>query len=188
MSTEQHESPSIHKPRRVSQKIRRWIVLYVLVPYISVTLIFTVFQRRLMYRPTVAESLKVSDVGLNADFGRDVELQTDDGHTLRGWLINGRKREEEPAGKPPLVIYFPGNSLNRYERVADLKEVAACGFDVLIFDYRGFGDSTGSPTEAGMTADARLISQFARRVGIRRDQNRRIWRVHRRSRRDRVTV
>ena len=56
-----------------------------------------------------------------------------------------------------MVVYFPGNSINRYERLADLKEVAACGIDVLIFDYRGFGDSTGSPTEDGMTADARLI-------------------------------
>lgn len=161
MSTEQHESQSTPKPRRVSQKIRRGIVLYVLLPYVSVTVIFTVFQRRLIYSPTAAASLSIAEVGLNADSGRDVELQTDDGQTLRGWLIDGRSRDGEHTENLPLLIYFPGNSLNRYERLADLKEVASCGFDVLIFDYRGFGDSTGAPTESGMTADARLIWRFA---------------------------
>ena len=61
----------------------------------------------------------------------------------------------------PLVIYFPGNAGNRHERIDDLREVAATGFDVLILDYRGFGDSTGSPSEWALTSDARQVWDFA---------------------------
>lgn len=114
-----------------------------------------------MYRPTVANDLAIAAVGLNAEFGTDVELSTADGNTIRGWLLNGADAADMVGDRHPLVIYFPGNSLNRYERVADLKEVASRGFDVLIFDYRGFGDSTGSPTEAALTADARLVWEYA---------------------------
>ncbi len=61
-----------------------------------------------------------------------------------------------------LVIYFPGNSLNRHERIQDLEEIATCGHDVLIFDYRGFGDSTGHPFEFALMNDAKQIWKFAR--------------------------
>ena len=60
-----------------------------------------------------------------------------------------------------LLIYFPGNSLNRYERRLDLQEVHSAGMDLLIFDYRGFGDSSGSPTEAALTGDAEAIWRYA---------------------------
>ncbi len=162
MATEEPEPKSSKPPRSLRQSVRRAIVLYIIVPYFTVTVIFTVLQRRLMYRPTVAVNLNLTDLGLDADFGVDVELTTADGNTIRGWLINGRSLPKQASGKAPLVLYFPGNSLNRYERIDDLREVAACGLDVLIFDYRGFGDSTGSPSESTLTADALLVWKYAR--------------------------
>lgn len=143
------------------RRLRRAFVLYVVVPYLAVTLIFTALQRQLLYRPTVADSLTVQNVGLNSDFGIDVELTTGDGNKIRGWLVKGSDAHRSEDGKSPLVLYFPGNSLNRHERISDLREIAACGFDVLIFDYRGFGDSTGSPTEAALSEDALLVWRYA---------------------------
>jgi hypothetical protein len=156
------QTPDPPKTSRPSWK--RWtvrlVILYVFVPYVTVSLIFAVMQRHLLYRPTVADSLHLADVNLDADFGGDVELKTTDGNTLRGWLLKGKDRSEE-SGEAWLVVYFPGNSLNRFERLADLREVAAVGFDVLIFDYRGFGDSTGSPNESDLSADALLVWNYA---------------------------
>jgi uncharacterized protein len=147
-------------PRSWRKHFGRIVIVYGCIPYLSVTVLFTVFQRRLMYHPTVAESLSVAHVGLVADFARDVQILTEDGHTLHGWLIRHR-----PAGdatsEAPLVIYFPGNAGNRQDRIADLREVAASGFDVLVFDYRGFGDSTGSPSEWALTSDAQRAWQYA---------------------------
>lgn len=158
METEQQTPSPSKKPRRFWQRVRRSIFLYVIVPYVAVVIIFAVFQRRLMYRPTVADGLRIAAVNPDPAFGKDVELRTSDGNTLRGWLLYGTNRH----GHAPLVLYFPGNSLNRQERINDLREVAARGFDVLIFDYRGFGDSTGSPTESNLSADALLAWNYAR--------------------------
>ncbi len=160
MDTGKQTPDSPKKSRRSWKWPVRLFLLYILVPYIAVTILFTVMQRQLMYRPSVADSLRLADVKLNADLGIDVELKTTDGNTLRGWLLKEQKPNEE-NGEAWLVIYFPGNSLNRYERLTDLREVAASGFDVLIFDYRGFGDSTGSPSESNLSADALLIWQYA---------------------------
>ncbi|MFK7821270.1 MAG: alpha/beta hydrolase, partial [Planctomycetaceae bacterium] len=154
------DSASPKKSRTLRQKFRRGFLLYALVPYLSVIVIFAVLQRRLMYRQTVAASLAIDDVGLSAEFGVDVELSTPDGNTIRGWLVSGRDEQTLVDVKRPLVLYFPGHSLNRSERASDLQEVARRGFDVLIFDYRGFGDSTGSPTESAITADALLAWQY----------------------------
>lgn len=146
------------------RRILRGVFIYVVVPYFSVVLIFATFQRRLMYRPTPSANLSVTELKLDANNFRDVQLQTSDNETLRGWLLTGqRSKSEEPESiDRQLVIYFPGNSLNRYERIQDLREVATCGHDVLIFDYRGYGDSTGHPSESALTKDARQIWSFAR--------------------------
>ena len=135
-------------------------LLYVVVPYFAVTLIFAVVQRKLLYRPTVSEDLRAQTLGLDAELVRDVQIQTPDGETLNGWLLNSPGEDAETGN--PLVVYFPGNSLNRYERYEDLSEVANAGYNVLIFDYRGFGDSSGSPSERKLSADAQLVWEFVR--------------------------
>lgn len=161
MNSENHEPNAAPSRRSWRRRIGRCVVLYVVVPYVAVTVIFVALQRKLMYKPTVAVNLQLADVGLDDSFGRDIKLKTDDGNIIRGWLINATGPSSADGGNRPLVLYFPGNSLNRLERLSDLREVAARGFDVLIFDYRGFGDSTGSPSESGLSKDALLAWQFA---------------------------
>lgn len=141
-------------------------MIFAVAPYLSVVVIFVVLQRQLMYRPVVAESLAIQDLKLGPDFGQDVLQATADGNTIRGWLIKGGngRVDNQPVNrdhKNPLVLYFPGNSLNRHNRISDLREIAARGFDVLIFDYRGFGDSTGSASEAALSDDALLAWKYA---------------------------
>jgi hypothetical protein len=113
------------------QRIRRGVLLYVCLPYVSVVVVFVLFQRRLMYRPTVSDNLSVTEAGLDPSFARDIQLQPADGTTLNSWLVNHQIGQTDGDVEAPLLIYFPGNSLNRYERISDLREVAARGFDVL---------------------------------------------------------
>jgi uncharacterized protein len=145
--------------RPLWKRIRRGIVVYAVLAYLAVTLIMAVFQRRLMYLPTIADSLTTSDVGLAGQGIRDVQIKTPDGAILNGWLLRHTVVSgQQPA---PLLIYFPGNAQHRFHRLADLQEIASYGFDVLIFDYRGYGDSTGAPSERVLSADAKLIWEFA---------------------------
>ena len=163
---------SLNSPKRSRrQRLARAFLIYVLVPYFSVTLIFTLLQRKLMYRPSKAGSLKVADLRFDPTEIRDVRIQTSDGTTLNGWLLlpptTSSDDSEKHAGEQEkrlrtsqLVIYFPGNAQNRSLRRGDLEEIARCGFHVLIFDYRGYGDSSGSPSENVITSDAREIWKF----------------------------
>ena len=170
--TELPATPLSSPSRTWRQRLARAFLIYVLVPYFSVTLIFTLLQRKLMYRPTKAVSLKVADLRLDPSRIRDVQIQTSDDTTLNGWLLlppttslDVQKQlagdQEKQSRTERLVIYFPGNAQNRSLRRDDLEEIAKCGSHVLIFDYRGYGDSSGSPSETAITADAREIWKFA---------------------------
>ncbi|RVE57571.1 hypothetical protein OJAV_G00217910 [Oryzias javanicus] len=64
----------------------------------------------------------------------------------------------------PVIIYLHGNVGTRAlkHRVDLVKVLSAAGFHVLSLDYRGFGDSSGDPSEAGLTSDALYLQQWAR--------------------------
>lgn len=80
---------------------------------------------------------------------RDVEIPTEDGQRLHGWWI--------PAPAPSLghVLLCHGNAGNVGDRVLHARLLVGAGLDVLLFDYRGYGRSTGSPDEQGTYRDAR---------------------------------
>lgn len=158
MTIEETQADPVARPRGILRRIRRPVFLYCVVPYLTMTVGFTVFQRSLMYRPTVADNLRIADC--QPLDGEDVQRTTPTNHKIHGWLIRN-SRVNPIDEQSQLVVYFPGNSLNRRNRIDDLREFTSRGYDVLIFDYRGFGDSTGSPSETALTNDARLVWQYA---------------------------
>jgi fermentation-respiration switch protein FrsA (DUF1100 family) len=79
----------------------------------------------------------------------DLEVATQDGERLHGWWIPARGRA---AGH---VLLCHGNAGNVGDRVPHAALLTAAGFDVLLFDYRGYGRSSGRPSEEGTYRDAR---------------------------------
>ncbi|XP_055014917.1 lysophosphatidylserine lipase ABHD12 isoform X2 [Boleophthalmus pectinirostris] len=65
----------------------------------------------------------------------------------------------------PVVIFLHGNGGTRAaeHRVGLVKKLTAAGFHVFSLDYRGFGDSSGDPTEAGVTKDALYLYHWVKR-------------------------
>ena len=69
------------------------------------------------------------------------------------------------------MIVFNGNAGNRAYRAPLAAALRSHGFSVLLFDYRGFGDSGGSPTEPGLYDDARAVRRYlASRSDVRADR------------------
>lgn len=119
-------------------------------------------QRRLIYYPFGA----VPDpVTIGVDGITPVTFPTADGLTLNGWFVN---RTETPDFT---VIVFNGNAGNRAFR-APLGDAFARGnLAVLLFDYRGFGGNAGSPSESGLSIDARAARDYIiGRTGVARDR------------------
>lgn len=95
---------------------------------------------------------------------QDVYFETPDGIRLHGWLA-------EPDRGPPraVVLFNHGNGRNVTTRrhVIELYR-DQMNATVLVYDYRGYGKSTGRPTEAGVLTDARAARRWlAARTGVR---------------------
>jgi len=80
---------------------------------------------------------------------RGLALDTDDGERLHGWWISARG---ESLGH---LLLCHGNAGNIGDRVLHAELLTAAGFDVLLFDYRGYGSSSGRPSEEGTYRDGR---------------------------------
>ncbi len=79
----------------------------------------------------------------------ELALDTEDGERLHGWRLDARGA---PIGH---VLLCHGNGGNVGDRVPFAALLAAAGFDVVLFDYRGYGRSSGRPSEQGTYLDAR---------------------------------
>jgi fermentation-respiration switch protein FrsA (DUF1100 family) len=77
----------------------------------------------------------------------ELRIPTEDGETLHGWWIPNA----EPRGQ---VIYWHGNGGNLSLWLDVLVDLQRRGFSVMAVDYRGYGASTGKPSERGVYRDA----------------------------------
>lgn len=87
----------------------------------------------------------------------ELNLETADGTRIHGWFVYA----DGEVAKAPTVVFFHANAGNMGFRLPNVAMYAqACVSNVLIFDYRGYGDSEGSPTEAGLELDAEAVMRY----------------------------
>jgi uncharacterized protein len=113
--------------------------------YLVIMALLTSFQGRLVYVPSTGGGPEPDAVGLSFE---TVWLDTDDGERLHGWYL--------PTSRPTdrTVLFFHGNAGHMSHRLDTLRLLASLQVNVFIIDYRGYGRSTGTPTEPGLERDA----------------------------------
>jgi len=121
-------------------------VLWLAVLYALIVLVAWLGQRKLLYFPDRTRTVPV-DFGLAAV--EEIGLQTADGERVLAWY--GKARAGEPT-----ILYFHGNGGSFPARVERFRAHLARGRGLFMMTYRGYGGSTGSPSEAANVADARL--------------------------------
>ncbi len=139
-------------PRRsLRRRLLRWAVL-LLVTYLGIIVVFWFLERRLVFIPSSAEDawLKPED-----DRTQDVSFTSSDGNKIVGRWIP----PESPHHGAVLVTNGNGGNLTHRGRLAaDLRK--ALGAGVLLFDYPGYGKSTGKPTEESCYASGDAAYQW----------------------------
>ncbi len=111
-----------------------------------------VFQRKLQYFP----DCRLTDLAqTDLSGGEELRLRTGDGETLVAWYFR-------PKGGRPLILYFHGNGGALVDRVSRFHMFTARGYGLLAVSYRGYGGSTGSPTEGGLMQDGEAACRAAR--------------------------
>jgi fermentation-respiration switch protein FrsA (DUF1100 family) len=111
-----------------------------------------VFQRALMYFPDTART-PPAQAGLPQ--AEEVTLTSSDGERLIAWHV-------APRANKPVVLYFQGNGGASNLRVGRFSWLIADGTGLLALSYRGYGGSSGKPSEEGLIRDARAAYDFAR--------------------------
>ncbi len=104
-------------------------------------------QASLLYYPNVAGralTATPADIGYAYE---DVDIATADGVRLHGWWVPA------PDARGAL-LFFHGNAGNISHRLDSIRIFHRLGLDVLIIDYRGYGQSEGRPDEQGTYRDA----------------------------------
>ncbi len=156
-----HAAPSVERPQRAVPAGRgrgwyrsrrfRWTVRLVavaaLVGYPTI-----VGLDGLFYHPDSRQYFAPGDFGLQHE---DVDFVTRDGLRLHGWFL--------PASGTPrgLVVHFHGNAANITNHVALVYWLPAAGYHVLMFDYRGYGESEGQVTREGTISDGHAAIDYA---------------------------
>ncbi|MBN8506624.1 MAG: alpha/beta hydrolase [Burkholderiales bacterium] len=129
---------------------RRLLVLGLLGYALLCLLVFGV-QRRLLYHPNPDPLTLGPSIG-----ARTVALQAADGETLVAWWL------PPPRPGAPVVLYLHGNGANLDNRAARLKALHEDGAGVLALSWRGYGGSSGQPSEAGWKLDAQAAYRWLR--------------------------
>lgn len=117
------------------------------------------FQDSMAYYPQIGREIYTTPREHGLDY-EPLSLATPDGERLDAWFV--------PASQSRgVVLFLHGNAGNLSHRMDSIVMFHRLGYSMLIFDYRGYGRSTGKPSEAGLYQDAQAAwDHLTRQRGI----------------------
>ena len=136
-------------PRMVGE-----ILISVAIAYAAAVALVFVFQSRLVYYPEIGREVTVTPQSYGLKF-ETVEIPTSDGENLQAWWV-------PVDGARGTVLFFHGNAGNISHRLDYLLMFNRLRHSTLIVDYRGYGKSTGTPSEEGTYRDAEAAWDYLR--------------------------
>ena len=128
-------------------------IAFAIVLYAGFSLMLYLLQDRLVFLPHMpGRALDATPQVIRLDY-EDAWIDTADGERLHGWYIPA----EDARGT---VLFFHGNAGNISHRMESILIFNRLGLNVLIVDYRGYGQSSGKPGEQGTYRDARAAWNY----------------------------
>lgn len=130
--------------------LAKWL-LFALAGYGLICSVLYLAQRHFLYHPQPA---RISPAAVGLPAAEEIILTTSDGEQLVAWHVAPR------PGKA-VVIFFHGNADFLVRRVSRFAQLTADGTGLVAVSYRGYGGSTGRPSEPGLHRDAAAAYAFA---------------------------
>jgi uncharacterized protein len=129
----------------------KWTFIVLAAGYVSLAALMFFAQRSMMYFP---DRQRVTPAAAGFPAAEEVLLDTADGERVIAWHV-------PPGEGKPVVLYFHGNGGSLPLRVDRFRRIVAAGAGLVALSYRGYGGSSGMPTEPGLIADARAAYDYA---------------------------
>jgi uncharacterized protein len=133
-----------------SMIVLKWLLILVVLGYGGLLALMYIFQRSLMYFP---DPVRTPPAAAGLPQAEEVILTSADREKLIAWHV-------APHGTKPVVIYFQGNAGALNLRAVRFKWLTADGTGLVALSYRGYGGSSGKPSEAGFISDAMAAYDF----------------------------
>jgi len=128
-----------------------WLLILVMLGYGGLLALMYLFQRKLMYFP---DRRRTPPAAAGFPQAEEIALTSSDGEELLAWHM-------APRGDKPVVLYFQGNAGALDLRVGRFQWLTADGTGLIALGYRGYGGSSGKPSEQGLIRDAIAAYDFA---------------------------
>ena len=125
----------------------------VAVVYAALCLLLVLFQGGCVYYPDRVMRASPKHAGLAFE---DLMLETADGERVSTWYVPAAA----DADRGYTLLFCHGNAGNLSHRIGSIMTFHQLGLNVIIFDYRGYGKSTGKASEKGTYADARAAWDY----------------------------
>lgn len=132
------------KLKPIIKRAIKSVLFIVISAWVSLAILLYFFQPKLVFFPH--EDLEATPALISLDY-EELDLTTADGEVLNAWWI------PHPEARATL-LFLHGNAGNISHRLDSINIFHQLGLSVLIIDYRGYGNSTGTPSEQGTYIDA----------------------------------
>ena len=137
------------------------IAVIAAVGYVLVAACLYFFQEKFVYRPSARIEVTPASVGM---YYEEVALVASDGVRLSGWYL-------PLADARGTVLFCHGNAGNISHLLGVAEDAHRLGLGILLFDYRGYGQSEGTPSEEGTHRDAEAAWNYlVQEAGLAPDQ------------------
>ena len=122
------------------------IVTIAALTYALIVGLLWLLQSRFIYYPGIGREIVATPSAHGARY-EDLTIETSDGERLNAWWVPA----ESPRGA---VLLLHGNAGNISHRIEYALMFRRLGYSTLLLDYRGYGKSSGAPSEQGTYEDA----------------------------------
>ena len=126
------------------------IIRVLLIVYLLMCLGVYLFQAKLVFVPTKGEpAYTPENLGLEYE---DLSLKSGQ-ETVHAWFVAAKENKGT-------VLFCHGNAGNLGHRLSTIRVWNKLGMNIFLFDYRGFGKSTGTPSEEGCYEDVKTCYEW----------------------------
>lgn len=128
------------------------VIASLIMAYVLIGTTIYLFQRSLIY--PVPQAYRTTPAAAGFPEAEEASLTTSDGEEVIVWHV-------APQPGHPVILFFHGNGEVLAMRAQHFRILTADGTGLVALSFRGYGGSTGHPTERGLFNDADAAYDFA---------------------------
>ncbi len=138
---------ALHRLRKIADPMlsvrRKSIILIPLAGLILLIIFYPQIENFFVFHPETGFDKAPEQMGMQYE---PVFFEAGDRTKLHGWFF-------PLPGKSPVILFCHGNAGNISHRLGNVQKLLSNGYQVFIYDYRGYGRSTGNPSRKGIYSD-----------------------------------